>query len=241
MLRPPNTLRFCAVIMAFSFAIPAPAFAATTVPQAERSYARLLRSINPHLPQAQSQSFARSVLANAKRTNLDPRLIMALVTVESAWRPSAISHVGARGLGQLMPGTAALLGVNAWDPSQNLRGASRYLRTLINRFAGRGTDTMRFAIGAYNAGPMAVEKYHGIPPYAETQNYVRKVLSMWHTLNGRVGKAFAPATKHVEPVLAADERMWHGTGSALAPDTFSSVTNSTVTAPAVTTTSPNQP
>jgi hypothetical protein len=131
----------------------------------ELQYATLLRTINPHLQVHQSLTYARSLVADAERSNLDPRLIVALVTVESHWRPNAISPVGARGLGQLMPGTAAILGVNAWDPTQNIRGAATYLRAMMDHFAGRGGNTLPFAIGAYNAGPKAVDRYHGIPPW----------------------------------------------------------------------------
>jgi soluble lytic murein transglycosylase-like protein len=176
---------------------------AAETPATAQNYATILRTINPHLQQHQSLAYARSLLADSQRSNLDPNLIMALVTVESSWKPSAISHSGARGLGQLMPTTAARLGVNPRDPSQNLRGAATYLRSLINRFAGRGADTMRYAIGAYNAGPHAVERFGGIPPYHETQRYVVKVLTQWHRLSVRVAKAFSadmpPAAAHEAP------------------------------------------
>jgi soluble lytic murein transglycosylase-like protein len=187
------TLRSTAALIGLLFVTVQGAQAAQTANAAAETYATVLRTINPQLQQHQSLAFARSVIANANRTNLDPRLIMALVTVESSWRPNALSPAGARGLAQLMPGTAKRLGVDAWNPAQNLHGAANYIRTLLNRFAGRGADTLRFAIGAYNAGPQAVEKYGGIPPYSETQNYVRRVLTVWHTLNGRVGRAFATA------------------------------------------------
>ena len=203
-----------ALIAGVSAAAPA---AATETPASAQNYATILRTINPHLQQHQSLRYARSLLADSQRSNLDPNLIMALVTVESSWKPTAVSHSGARGLGQLMPMTAARLGVNPRDPSQNLRGAATYLRSLINRFAGRGVDTMRYAIGAYNAGPLAVERFRGIPPYHETQRYVVKVLSQWHTLSVRVAKAF---TDRVQDVAApeATEAQWlqHSDASALA-------------------------
>src|ERR1700722_15156827 len=85
----------------------------------EAAYAAVLRTINPKLPVEKAGAEALSVLGEAWRTHLDPRFIMWIVTVESAWRANAISRVGARGLGQLMPHTAALLGVNAWNPSDN--------------------------------------------------------------------------------------------------------------------------
>ena len=179
-------------------------------------YATLLRTINPHLQMHQSLAFAHSLVADAERSNLDPRLIVALVTVESHWRPNAMSRVGARGLGQLMPGTAATLGVNAWDPTQNIRGAATYLRAMLDHFAGRGDNTMRYAIGAYNAGPKAVDRYHGIPPYRETQNYVRKVFAAWSKLKIRFGDAFThPATASSLPT-AADGKLWLANSNASA-------------------------
>jgi soluble lytic murein transglycosylase-like protein len=196
-------------------------FAATAVPAgaaeapATEQYASVLRTINPHLQVHQSLRYARSLLADSHRANLDPNLIMALVTVESSWQTTAVSHSGARGLGQLMPSTAALLGVNPRVPSENLRGATTYLRSLINRFAGRGVQTMRFAIGAYNAGPHAVEQFHGIPPYHETQRYVMKVLAQWHTLSLRVARAFVRSVRNDAPVVA-DERLWLANSGASA-------------------------
>ena len=179
-----------------------PAAAAETSPDAA-SYATVLRTINPQLQVHESLAYARSLLADSERTKLDPNLIMALVTVESSWRQTAVSVHGARGLGQLMPVTAAKLGVNPRDPAQNLRGASSYLRSLIDRFAGRGVNAMRDAIGAYNAGPRAVEHYRGLPPFHETQRYVKKVIAQWKTLSARVAKTFVA---NAEPL--ADERQW---------------------------------
>jgi soluble lytic murein transglycosylase-like protein len=195
----------CAVALTVAVALPAhPARAAETPAAAQ--YATILRTINPHLQVHESLAYARSLLADSERTKLDPNLIMALVAVESSWRQTAVSSKGARGLGQLMPTTAARLGVNPGDPAENLRGASSYLRSLINRFAGRGVNAMRDAIGAYNAGPHAVEHYRGIPPYQETQHYVTKVLAQWHKLSVRLAKTIVAAA-HV-PAPAADEREW---------------------------------
>jgi soluble lytic murein transglycosylase-like protein len=195
------------------FAI-ATAASADETPAAEVNYATVLRTINPHLQVHESLAYARSLLADSERTNLDPNLILALVTVESSWRQTAVSNRGARGLGQLMPRTAANLGVNPWDPAENLRGASAYLRTLIDRFAGRGVNAMRDAIGAYNAGPRAVERYRGVPPFHETQHYVKKVLAQWHALSVRVAKAFVANAGLAAP--AADERQWLANADASA-------------------------
>ena len=109
--------------------------------------------------------------AAARRHGVPEDLFLRLVTQESAWNPNAVSHAGAIGLAQLMPGTAALLGVNPRDPWQNLEGGARYLAEQYRTFG-----TWRLALAAYNAGPQAVERYDGIPPFDETQNYVRVIL-----------------------------------------------------------------
>jgi soluble lytic murein transglycosylase-like protein len=205
----------------------APASAGGLSPAAapsESAYAAVLRTINPKLPLEKARAYARSVLADAWRTHLDPRFIMSIVTVESAWRANAISRVGARGLGQLMPHTAALLGVNAWNPADNLRGTSSYLKTLMNHFAGKPNAT-KLAIAGYNAGPKAVERYHGVPPYTETRNYVVRVLHVWKQLDARVGRAFAPAavTLAVRPHQLPDERQWLSDVNEVLPATAAAV------------------
>jgi soluble lytic murein transglycosylase-like protein len=103
----------------------------------------------------------------AARYGVPEDLFLRLVQQESGWNTGALSTAGAIGLAQLMPGTAAALGVDAYDPTQNLNGGARYLRTQYDTF-GRWD----WALAAYNAGPGAVQEYGGIPPYAETQNYV---------------------------------------------------------------------
>ncbi|HBG98689.1 MAG TPA: lytic transglycosylase [Rhodobacteraceae bacterium] len=108
-------------------------------------------------------------IARAHRVPED--LFARLVQAESNWNPTAVSHKGARGLAQLMPGTAAILGVNPDDPRDNLTGGARYLRMMYDRFG-----SWRLALAAYNAGPEAVEAHGGVPPYDETRNYVRQIL-----------------------------------------------------------------
>jgi soluble lytic murein transglycosylase-like protein len=116
--------------------------------------------------------FGAEISAAAQRHGLDPALLAGLVKQESGFNPNAVSPAGARGLTQLMPGTAAGLGVtDPLDPVQALEGGAKYLREQLDRFGG---DVTR-ALAAYNAGPGAVQRYGGVPPYAETQNYVRVV------------------------------------------------------------------
>lgn len=109
--------------------------------------------------------------AAARKHGIPEDLFLRLVQQESGWNPSARSQKGATGLAQLMPGTARLLGVDINDPAQNLEGGARYLKLQYNAFG-----SWRLALAAYNAGPQAVEKYDGIPPFAETRNYVRVIL-----------------------------------------------------------------
>ncbi len=115
----------------------------------------------------------------ARHHHLDPHLIHAVVQVESAYNPAAVSRKGAVGLMQLMPGTARRYGVpDRLDPVRNLQGGVRYLRDLLVRF-----DDVVLALAAYNAGEKAVER-HGnrVPPYPETRRYVSKVMAVWRTL-----------------------------------------------------------
>ncbi|HZY96981.1 MAG TPA: lytic transglycosylase domain-containing protein [Candidatus Cybelea sp.] len=165
-------------------------------PAAISAYARVLRHINPQMPGWQSRSLARRVLVNAERWRIDTNMLVAIVAVESAWHTHAVSSAGAIGLGQLMPGTAASLRVNPRDPAQNLYGAARYLRGLMQRF---GSKHYSLVFAAYNAGPKAVSEYGGIPPYGETENYVVRVVAEWARLAKSVhlpANAFAILPAH---------------------------------------------
>lgn len=101
----------------------------------------------------------------------------ANIEIESGYSQSAVSRTGAIGLGQLMPNTAAVLGVNPHDMNQNLDGSARYLLMLLERFGSK-----ELALAGYNAGPEAVTKYGGIPPYRETQGHVQKVMAVFQRL-----------------------------------------------------------
>lgn len=118
-------------------------------------------------------AFAKLIEEASARYNVDPYLVQSVVKTESDFNPNAESPAGAQGLMQLMPSTAADLGVvNSFDPQQNIDGGVHFLRQLLDRYGGN----VSMALAAYNAGPGAVDQYGGVPPYTETQTYVRRVL-----------------------------------------------------------------
>lgn len=138
------------------------------------------RRLAARLVQPPDGELLRLIENQAYDRELDPRLVQAVVQVESGYNPRALSNKGAIGLMQLMPGTAAQLAVDdPWDVEQNLRGGTSYLRQMLDRFGD-----LELALAAYNAGPEAVVKHSGIPPYEETRAYVRKVFRL---LDGGAG------------------------------------------------------
>src|SRR5215218_5826571 len=152
-----------AALPAASVATAAPAPAATV---ATAGAAATPSALPPGVP------YGAEITAAAQRHGIDPALLAGLVRQESNFDPTAGSPAGARGHTQLMPGTAASLGVtDVTDPAQALEGGAKYLEQQLDAFGGDVTK----ALAAYNAGPGAVQRYGGVPPYAETQSYVKKV------------------------------------------------------------------
>ncbi|MCH3959213.1 MAG: lytic transglycosylase domain-containing protein [Selenomonas sp.] len=131
-------------------------------------------SVNASLPLA-DQSLSGLIGEASKKYKVDPKLLSAIAEVESGGNQNETSSAGAVGVMQLMPDTAASLGVNPYDKQQNVEGGAKYLRQMLDTFGGDVTK----AVAAYNAGPQAVKDYGGIPPYKETQNYVNKVLDIY--------------------------------------------------------------
>ncbi|MHB9024751.1 MAG: lytic transglycosylase domain-containing protein [Armatimonadota bacterium] len=144
------------------------------------AYAAKIQEFNKRLNAEGAQKIAYHILEKSQRYGVDPRLTFALVCQESRFNPNAVSRSGAMGLGQLMPGTAAGLGVGKpFDIEANIDGAVRYLVAQLTNFQ----DTT-LALAAYNAGPNAVRRHGGVPPYNETQNYVRVVYRHYCRLAG---------------------------------------------------------
>lgn len=141
------------------------------------------------------------MLARAgKAHNIDVDLLASVVKAESGGNPRAVSGAGAQGLMQLMPGTASDLGVNdSFAADQNVRGGSTYLDALLTRY----NDNLALALAAYNAGPAAVDKYHGIPPYSQTRVYVARVI---HEFNRRVLAREAQERRAAPPMQTAGTR-----------------------------------
>ena len=121
------------------------------------------------------QNLSTLIEAAARKYKVDPKLVAAVAEVESNGNQEAVSSVGAIGVMQLMPDTAASLGVDPYNKQQNIEGGAKYLRQMLDTFGG----DLKKAVAAYNAGPGAVKDYGGVPPYKETQNYVSKVLDIY--------------------------------------------------------------
>ena len=139
------------------------------------------RSVSWEKVPLNTRSFSREIESAAAFNSVEESLIRAIIHAESAYQPDARSPKGAQGLMQLMPGTAAdLQGAHPFDPAENIEGGTRYLSQLLAEFKG----DLELVSAAYNAGPQAVYKYGGVPPYDETQEYVRRVKILYRRYNG---------------------------------------------------------
>ena len=129
------------------------------------------------------------IVDSGRRNSVDPLLLYSIMHQESTFKPRAMSHKGARGLMQLMPGTAARFGVTSiWDPKQNIEGGTRYMRWLLDKFDG----DINLALAGYNAGEGAVMKYgNRIPPYNETREYVRRISKRYAVIRDPYAASFA--------------------------------------------------
>ncbi len=137
------------------------------------------RQILRRMPQLSRQQILALAAKHSKAFNLDAKLVQAVIEVESGFKQRVVSSKGAEGLMQIMPETQKDLGVrNAFDPDENIKGGVKYLRMMLDRF-----ETTELALAAYNAGPGNVERYKGIPPFEETQTYVRKVMARYSALS----------------------------------------------------------
>jgi hypothetical protein len=144
-----------------------------------------------HLPAWDKEALEPFIQEAATTHNLSPSLIRAVIQTESRFNPLAVSRVGAQGLMQLMPTTARHVGIeNPFDPRENILGGTKYLSTLLERFKGNTAK----ALAAYNAGPTVVARHRGLPPYRETQGYVRKIQKLVENTDAEFS---LPATKVV--------------------------------------------
>lgn len=148
------------------------------------AYKRAVLYFNPRMDENSARMIARAILYFSVENNLDPRLVVAVIAVESGFDPKAISRKGAMGLGQLMPQTAAGMGVkNPFDPIDNLSASIRLIRGHLEKFEGN-PQQLALALACYNAGSGAVKRYGGVPPYKETQAYINKVISLYKKICG---------------------------------------------------------
>jgi soluble lytic murein transglycosylase-like protein len=140
---------------------------------------------NPRLDAVDALLLAADVRAAARANDLPPAFLAATLLQESAFDPWAMSSAGAIGIAQFTVPTAVEYGVDPWDPHDAIRGAARLLTAYVAHYRGRDEDPYALALAAYDAGPGAVERYHGVPPYAETREYIIDIRDRWSRIVGR--------------------------------------------------------
>jgi soluble lytic murein transglycosylase-like protein len=143
--------------------------------------AKTARLFNPKLGKREAEALALNILTISKRYQIDPLLMTALISQESAFNENARSPVGAYGYGQLMPETAFYLGVDRTVPTENLEGCAKYLQEHFRRWR-HTSDPVPLVLASYNAGPGAVAYYNGVPPYRETRTYIQIITTRYATL-----------------------------------------------------------
>lgn len=162
-------------------------------------FASLLQSVSEKKKTTREEQIQSAVSQASEKYNLPPDLITSVIKQESGGNPYAESPVGAQGLMQLMPETAKSLGVrNSFDIGQNVDGGASYLRQMLDRFDG----DLPKALAAYNAGPGNVQKYNGIPPFAETQNYVKSIMASYQRSGGSTSVAVASHGEYEKAVAS---------------------------------------
>lgn len=154
--------------------------------EAMRAYVSAIRYFNPGIDEDEARHIVAAIVRESMSAGIDPRLVVAVVATESAFDRTARSSAGARGLGQLMPETAADDNVtNLEDIDQNIHGTVETLKGNLEHYAHYDMQHQYvYAIAAYNAGTGAVDEYHGVPPYDETIHYVYKVIGLWRRFYG---------------------------------------------------------
>jgi soluble lytic murein transglycosylase-like protein len=182
--------------------VPAPAATSATAAASPLEVSPNAPAVSPSLAgyTTGDASVDRFIVASGTRHGVDPVLLYAIMHRESSFKKRALSHKGARGLMQLMPGTAARFGVrDIFDPQQNVEGGARYMRFLLDRFDG----DVRLALAGYNAGEGAVDKYgRRVPPYRETQEYVRRISERYSLMRDPDAARRAPAVNRAQAAAA---------------------------------------
>ncbi|HXW50852.1 MAG TPA: lytic transglycosylase domain-containing protein [Candidatus Acidoferrales bacterium] len=176
-------------LVALLYQAPADAYTAyqkVSNEEAMRAYVDAIRYFNPGIDEGEARHIVSAIVTDSMKAGIDPRLVVAIVATESAFDRTARSYAGARGLGQLMPETAADDNVtDVEDIDQNIRGTVMTLKGNLEHYARYDMQHQyEYAIAAYNAGSGAVDEYHGVPPYDETIRYVYKVIGLWRRFYG---------------------------------------------------------